>query len=117
MIFPEGTRSRDGKMIEAKKGLLLMAKLSKATIIPMGIWGTEKLLPINDNNMASEKFNYADVNINIGEPIVLSSKNIDEDKNQYHDRVMHEIMTSIAQLLPEQYRGVYSHCKIGNNEE
>ena len=117
MIFPEGTRSRTGKMIEGKKGLLLMAKLSKATIIPMGIWGTEKLLPINDNNMASEKFNYADVNINIGEPIVLSSKNIDEDKNQYHDRVMHEIMTSIAQLLPEQYRGVYSHCKIGNNEE
>ena len=47
-IFPEGTRSRNGKMAEAKKGLLLMAKLSKATIVPMGIWGTEKLLPINE---------------------------------------------------------------------
>lgn len=108
MIFPEGTRSRNGKMIEGKKGLLLMAKLSKATIIPMGIWGTEKLLPINENNMASEEFHYADVNVNIGDPIIIASKNQDEDKSQYHDRVMHEIMCNIAILLPEQYRGVYS---------
>jgi len=106
MIFPEGTRSRNGKMAEAKKGLLLMAKLSKATIVPIGIWGTEKLLPINEN-MASEKFNYADVNVNIGEPITLPIQKEDEDRNQYHDRAMHEIMRSIAVLLPEQYRGVY----------
>ena len=96
MIFPEGTRSRNGKMAEGKKGLLLMAKLSKATIIPMGIWGTEKLLPINENNMASERFNYADVNIKIGDPIIIPSKKEDEDKSQYHDRAMHEIMWSIA---------------------
>ena len=62
--------------------------------------------------MASEKFNYADVNINIGEPIMIPSKNEDEDKNQYHDRAMHEIMMSIAVLLPEQYRGVYSLNQI-----
>ena len=111
MIFPEGTRSRNGKMIEAKKGLLLMAKLSKATIVPMGIWGTEKLLPINDNDMASERFHYADVNIKIGNPITIASKNQDEDKNEYYDRVMHEIMSSIAVMLPEQYRGVYSQIK------
>ena len=110
MIFPEGTRSRDGKMAEGKKGLLLMAKLSKATIVPMGIWGTEKLLPIKEN-MASEKFNYADVNISIGDPIMIPSKDEKEDKNEYHDRVMHELMCGIAVLLPEQYRGVYSNCK------
>ncbi|MGH4138542.1 lysophospholipid acyltransferase family protein [Clostridium sp.] len=110
-IFPEGTRSRNGKMAEGKRGILLMAKLSKATIIPMGIWGTEKLLPINDKGMASEKFNYADVNISIGDPIMLSSKNEGEDKNQYQDRAMNEIMSRIAILLPEQYRGVYSNSK------
>ncbi|MGH4119222.1 lysophospholipid acyltransferase family protein [Clostridium sp.] len=108
MIFPEGTRSRNGKMIEGKKGLLLMAKLSKATILPMGIWGTELLLPIDKNgDMASERFHHADVNINVGDPIIIPSKNEDEDKNQYHDRVMHDVMCSIAILLPEQYRGVY----------
>ena len=29
MIFPEGTRSRQGKMLEGKKGVLLVAKMSK----------------------------------------------------------------------------------------
>jgi len=113
MIFPEGTRSRTGAMIEGKKGLLLMAKLSKATILPMGIWGTEKLLPINESNMASEKFHHADVNIKIGDPITLRSKNVDEDKTEYYDTVMNEIMSSIAALLPEQYRGVYSNVNDG----
>jgi 1-acyl-sn-glycerol-3-phosphate acyltransferase len=117
MIFPEGTRSRTGQMMEGKKGLILMAKLSKATIVPMGIWGTEKLLAINDSDMASERFNYADVNINIGDPIKLSNKNVDEDKNEYHDRVMNELMVSIAVLLPEQYRGIYSNCEVNNNNK
>ena len=38
MIFPEGTRSRQGKMLEGKKGVLLVAKMSKATIIPISMW-------------------------------------------------------------------------------
>jgi len=111
MIFPEGTRSRNGKMCEGKKGLLLMAKLSKATIVPIGIWGTEKLLPIDEKDMASEKFNYSDVNINIGEPVLIPKKNEDEDKSQYHDRAMYEIMCAIAMLLPDEYKGVYSNSK------
>jgi len=113
MMFPEGTRSRNGKMIEGKKGLILMAKLSKARIVPMGIWGTEKLLPINtiNNDMASERFHHAEVNIKIGDPITLASKNQGEDRDEYYDRVMFEIMSSIAVMLPEQYRGVYSDCE------
>jgi len=111
MIFPEGTRSRSGKMIEGKKGLILMAKLSKATILPMGIWGTEKLLPINASDMALEKFHHADVNISIGDPITLQVKDKDEARDEYYDRVMNEIMCGIAVLIPEQYRGVYSKIK------
>lgn len=108
VIFPEGTRSRTGSMIEAKKGILLIARLTKADIIPIGMTGTEILLPINkDGDMAGEKFNYADVNIKIGNPITLPVKEKDEDKHAYDDRCMEYIMKSIANLLPEKYRGVY----------
>lgn len=108
VIFPEGTRSRTGAMIEGKKGILLIARLTKAEIIPMGMTGTEKLLPIaKDGDMGGEKFNYADVNIKIGEPILLPAKNKDEDKHEYDERCMNYIMKSIANLLPEEYRGVY----------
>ncbi|MBQ6819691.1 MAG: 1-acyl-sn-glycerol-3-phosphate acyltransferase [Clostridium sp.] len=108
MIFPEGTRSRTGAMIEGKKGILLIARLTKATIIPIGMTGTEILLPINkDGDMGEEKFNYADVNIKFGEPITLPKKEKEEDKHEYDDRCMEYIMKSIANLLPKEYKGIY----------
>ncbi len=108
-IFPEGTRSRTGSMIEAKKGIILIAKLTKAPIVPIGIWGSEKLLPINkDGDMAKEKWNHADVNIKIGETITIPEKEKNEDKHQYENRILNSIMTSIAKQLPKEYRGFYS---------
>lgn len=108
MIFPEGTRSRTGAMIEGKKGILLIARLTKATIVPIGMTGTEILLPINmDGDMGGEKFNYADVDIKFGNPISLPTKEKDEDKHEYDERCMNYIMKSIANLLPEKYKGIY----------
>jgi len=109
-IFPEGTRSRKASMIEAKRGVVLIARLTKATIIPIGTTGTEKLLPINKGgDMSHETFNYAKVNVNIGEGFNLPSKNSEEGKHEYEDRILNYIMTSIACLLPEEYRGVYKN--------
>ena len=72
VLFPEGTRSRSGSMIEGKKGVLLVARMSKAKIVPISLYGTEKLLPINKNgDMAGEEWNEAEVNVKIGEYIEL----------------------------------------------
>ena len=109
VIFPEGTRSRTGSMIEAKKGILLVARMSKATIVPISMYGTEKLLPINkDGDMAGEQWNEAEVNVKIGEPIHIPKKDKEESKHEYDDRCLNYIMKSIAIGLPEEYRGVYS---------
>jgi len=108
LIFPEGTRSRTGKMIEAKKGIVLIQRLSKATVIPVGLAGTDKLLPINDSDMAREEFHYADVNVNIGKPIEIVQRVKDEDRKEYDDKILNVFMKSIAALLPEERRGVYS---------
>ncbi|MGH0053902.1 MAG: lysophospholipid acyltransferase family protein [Sphaerochaetaceae bacterium] len=40
MIFPEGTRSKDGKIGELKNGSLKLATRSKAVIVPIAIKGT-----------------------------------------------------------------------------
>jgi len=108
IIFPEGTRSRTGAMIEGKKGILLFARMAKAEIIPIGMCGTEKLLPISESgDMGSEKWNNADVHIRIGEKISFPKKEKNEDKHAYEDRCMDTIMRNIAALLPEKYRGIY----------
>ncbi|MGL5352294.1 MAG: lysophospholipid acyltransferase family protein [Clostridium sp.] len=112
VMFPEGTRSRSGAMIEGKKGILLIARLTKAPIVPIAMWGTEKLLPINEGgSMADETWKNADVHVRIGEPITLPVKLKDEDKKDFENRSMEYIMNSIASLLPEEYRGVYGCAK------
>lgn len=111
LIFPEGTRSRTSKMIKAKKGIYLIIKLTGASVIPIGLCGTEKLLPINDGDMGRERFNNAKVTVNIGKAIDLPKKQKEEDRHQYEERVVEHLMKSIAQLIPSEYRGVY-----GENE-
>lgn len=108
LIFPEGTRSRTKSMIEAKKGILLIAKFSNASVVPVGIHGSEKLLPINESDMSKEEFNYADVYVNIGKEIKVPEKLSSEDRHAYEERVLNSFMTKIAELIPESYRGVYS---------
>lgn len=108
LIFPEGTRSRAGSLIEAKKGILLIAKMTRAPIVPIGLYGTEKLLPIDiDGNMSSEEFNYADVHIRIGEQFDLPKKESYQERKEYEEFALTYIMTQVARLLPEHHRGVY----------
>jgi len=109
LIFPEGTRSRTGALIEAKKGILLIARLTKAQIVPIGMAGTDNLLPINkEGDMSKEEWNYSDVNVKFGEPFTLPMKEKGEDKHAYDERVLTFIMKGIANLLPEGYRGFYA---------
>lgn len=108
LIFPEGTRSRVSSLIEAKRGVLLIARMTGAPIVPIGLYGTEKLLPINkEGDMSAETFNYADVHINIGKQFEFPKRAKEQDKKEYEDFAIRYIMKKIAELLPENYRGVY----------
>ena len=105
VIFPEGSRSRGGEMAEALKGFVLLARLSGAAIVPIGLVGTEKLVPIQDGDMGNESMNEAFVQVNFGEPFVLPERT--DDIEDYNRHAADYCMKKIAALLPTAYRGIY----------
>ncbi len=104
-IFPEGTRSRSGSMIAGKKGFLLIAKKANVKVVPVGIEGTEKLMPIK-SDLDKETFNNADVKITFGEPFSLPER-ADKNNKDWKDYALEYSMKKIAELLQPKYQGVY----------
>lgn len=51
VIFPEGSRSRDGKMIPFKRGAFMLAGEFKLPVVPVTIDGSFKAMPRNTYNM------------------------------------------------------------------
>ena len=45
LVFPEGTRSSDGKIAPLKPGFLAVARRSKVPLVPMAITGAYEALP------------------------------------------------------------------------
>lgn len=75
LVFPEGTRSHDGRLQEFKRGSLLLAFKAKVRIVPVAISGSHNILP-----KKSYLINQAPVKVQIGEPISVNKYNNDSDR-------------------------------------
>lgn len=104
IVFPEGTRSHTGALQEAKDGIGLLALRSGATILPVGITGTERLWPRHGFIRPGGR-----VTMRIGAPFTAAEVLGDaaSDRRRAKHLATEAIMTRIAALLPPAYRGVY----------
>ena len=98
-LAPEGTRSRTGHLGEPKPGVALLALRSGATILPVGIAGTERLWPIG----ARLPRPGTRVTIRFGEPYRPPSRT--GDRRATIEDNTDDLMRRIAALLPAEYRG------------
>ena len=103
VIAPEGTRSRNGGLIEGKPGVAFLAAKSGFPVIPVSITGTEDKVIFGN----LKRLRKSHITLTAGLPFTLSPlppKERDATLKKYTD----EIMCQIAAILPERYRGVYA---------
>ena len=88
-VAPEGTRSREGHLLPFKRGGFKIAIDLNATILPIGIIGSNKALP-------PDKFNFylhQNAEVHIGKPVDCSSYDMKNVKE-----LMAEVETQIREL-------------------
>jgi 1-acyl-sn-glycerol-3-phosphate acyltransferase len=92
VVYPEGTRSRDGRLLPFKKGPFYMAMETGVPIIPITLLGTETLLP-------KGKFF-----VRPGEVTVIFHPPVDPTLYSDRDELVKAVRDSIASSLPPERR-------------
>ncbi|HNT44022.1 MAG TPA: lysophospholipid acyltransferase family protein, partial [Syntrophorhabdaceae bacterium] len=90
IIFPEGTRSADGKLLPFKKGGFTLALRAMVPVVPVGIFGSSALQPKGCFIPLEKGIIY----IEVGEPIVLEGM----DRSQ-KTQVMDDVRVRIEELI------------------
>src|SRR5919202_1103508 len=67
-IYPEGSRSRDGRLHRGRTGVARLAYAANAVVVPVGIRGTDDVLP---NGGPGPRVRLAPVRIAFGPPVPL----------------------------------------------
>jgi len=99
-IFPEGTRSRDGRLREAKLGVALLALLSGVPLLPVGIAGTHRIFPGRSRVPHRTR-----VFVRIGPAFRLSGGPVKKPDRAALQVGTDRIMREIAALLPRAQGG------------
>jgi 1-acyl-sn-glycerol-3-phosphate acyltransferase len=98
-VFPEGTRSRDGRLRPGKPGTALLALRSGAVVVPAGIAGTQRLRPPGERFVRRHA-----ITIRFGAPFVLGHQPTGRLDRDALAAGAEEITRRIAELLPEAQR-------------
>jgi 1-acyl-sn-glycerol-3-phosphate acyltransferase len=98
-MFPEGTRSRDGRMKTGKPGSALLAMRSGAPLLPVGISGTHRLFPGRTRIPHPSR-----IVIRIGEPFTLPHLPEGRLDRAALAEGTERIMAAIEALVPPEQR-------------
>ncbi|MHC4598269.1 MAG: lysophospholipid acyltransferase family protein [Planctomycetota bacterium] len=97
ILFPEGTRSRDGSIGKARAGAGLLILLSKPKVVPVAIDGADEVLPIG--SVIPRIFKR--VTVRYGKPLDLSRYYGQKKSKATAKKIMDEVMDAIRALRRE----------------
>ncbi|GAA4371320.1 lysophospholipid acyltransferase family protein [Nocardioides caricicola] len=102
-IYPEGTRSRDGRLYRGRTGVAHLALTAGCPVVPVGLSGTEKLQPVG------ARFpKVVPVTVTFGEPIEVAGRFEGMALGKARRELTDEIMRAIQAITGQEEAGVYN---------
>lgn len=110
-IYPEGTRSLDGRLYRARVGVGWLALKSQAVIVPVGVVGTDEVLPVG-----AKVPRFKRITVRFGVPILASEVDFPGEAVAENPRarraVADAVVTEIGKLTGQEYAGVYNERPV-----
>ncbi|HEY2044834.1 MAG TPA: lysophospholipid acyltransferase family protein [Jatrophihabitans sp.] len=101
-IYPEGTRSPDGRMHKFRTGVARVALRSGAPVIPVGLIGTDLVLP-----SGRRRWRHEPVSVHFGAALDFSGRSDQERSARVLRDVAETIRTAVQELSGQQYVDTY----------
>lgn len=101
-IYPEGTRSPDGRLYRGKTGVARMAAQCNVPVVPVGLIGTREIMP-KDAKMPHLR---GAVTLRFGKPMRVAKPDVEGDPLRlrvFVDELMYEIRRLSGQDYTDEY--------------
>ena len=99
-IYPEGTRSRDGKLARGKTGVAWLALTADCPVVPVAVAGTDRIQPIGANWPRPHRFS-----VTFGKPLTFPEYRGKAGNGKARREVTDTIMEAIAELSGQEKAG------------
>lgn len=110
-IYPEGTRSPDGRLYKFRTGVARIALRSGAPVVPVGLVDTQRVQAPGTRSWHLDK-----VGVHFGEPLDFSGRTEDERSARVLREVTEQIRRAVQALSGQEYVNAYgSATKSGSD--
>jgi 1-acyl-sn-glycerol-3-phosphate acyltransferase len=92
LVFPEGTRSKDGNLQPARAGVGLLIAKSLAPVVPVRVFGSYAALP------RSGGIRFVPITVVIGKPLFFTKQDLGTDERTAYQVLSDRVMAAIAAL-------------------
>jgi 1-acyl-sn-glycerol-3-phosphate acyltransferase len=105
-IYPEGTRSPDGRLYRGRTGIGWLALSSGLPVIPVAMIGTDRVLPPGSKIPRLRR-----IRVRVGEPLTFAALREQGTGARQRRAVTDEVMRSIQALSGQEYVPVYASAR------
>jgi 1-acyl-sn-glycerol-3-phosphate acyltransferase len=102
-IYPEGTRSTDGRLHKGRTGVAWLAMTSRAPVLPVAVAGTEHIQPVG-----SRWPRIRPVTLRFGAPLDFADRHDQAGSGRARREVTDEIMRAIGELSGQERSASYN---------